>query len=72
MTGASISMMSQNKACRRRISVRQHNGHGVQAVAQIVRDYANGNQQSQFCAGLEASSDGDAIEQAVHTQPTCG
>src|SRR5579862_4341796 len=45
--------------------------HGVQPVAEIVRDYAESNQKSHLNAGLKADSDRDAVEETVEGQAGC-
>ena len=51
--------------------MRQDNSDSVQAIAEIVCNYPDANQETQLRAGLEAGSDGYAIEKAVHAQSTC-
>ena len=48
------------------------NSHGVQAVAQIMRDYSDRYQQSDFPAGLKTHPDSDTVKKAVKRQSGCG
>lgn len=49
------------------ISMRQNHGHRVKPVAQVVGNYADGNQQSQLRAGLEPDPDSYTVEKSGRT-----
>ena len=48
--------------------MRKDDGHGVQPVAQIMRDDSERDQQTDLRAGLEADADRDPVEEAVRDQ----
>ena len=59
-----VDYQPENGASRR-ISMRKNDGHRVQPVAEIVRDYAERNQESYRRAHLKADADCDAVQKAV-------
>ena len=52
--------------------MRKNDGDGVEPVAEIVRDDAEGDKQSDLDTGLKANADRDAVEEAVKGQARCG
>ena len=48
--------------------MRENDGHRVQPVAEIVRDYAERNQQSHRRAHLKADADCDPVQETVEGQ----
>ena len=48
--------------------MREYDSHRVQPVAEIVRDYAEGNQQPHLRAGLKADPDCNPVEETVKGQ----
>src|SRR4029077_13390450 len=51
-----------------RIVMREHDRDRVEAVAEIVRDHAERDQQSHVHAGLKSNSDCDSVEKTVHRE----
>src|SRR6266849_5698707 len=48
--------------------MRQHDRHHVKAVAEIVRDHAERDQQTHIHAGLKSNPDCDSVEKTMHRE----